>query len=75
MHRRQIARISVGGVLAVVFSLGVMAASSASAKDWPQWCGSDGKNMVSDEKGPARIVRAGPAAERWNNRPCRRPPM
>ena len=23
----------------------------ASAKDWPQWCGSDGKNMVSEEKG------------------------
>jgi outer membrane protein assembly factor BamB len=25
-------------------------ASDASAGDWPQWCGSDGKNMVSPEK-------------------------
>ena len=33
------------------FSLGMTAATAASAKDWPQWCGSDGKNMVSEEKG------------------------
>src|SRR5512133_3383459 len=25
--------------------------SSVSARDWPQWCGSDSKNMVSTEKG------------------------
>src|SRR5512139_1053787 len=32
----------------------LMAASAASwvsARDWPQWCGSDAKNMVSLEKG------------------------
>ncbi len=38
-------------LLALVFSLGMTAATGASAKDWPQWCGSDGKNMVSEEKG------------------------
>ena len=25
--------------------------AGASAKDWPQWCGSDAKNMVSEERG------------------------
>ena len=25
--------------------------SKALAKDWPQWCGSDSKNLVSEEKG------------------------
>ncbi|MCX6909817.1 MAG: PQQ-binding-like beta-propeller repeat protein [Verrucomicrobia bacterium] len=24
---------------------------NAAARDWPQWCGSDGKNMVAEEKG------------------------
>jgi outer membrane protein assembly factor BamB len=30
---------------------GVTAAATVSAKDWSQWCGSDGKNMVSEEHG------------------------
>jgi len=29
----------------------VPAVDGARAGDWPQWCGSQGKNMVSDEKG------------------------
>jgi outer membrane protein assembly factor BamB len=29
----------------------VEACRDAAAADWPQWCGSDGKNMVSAEKG------------------------
>lgn len=39
--------------LAAVLSLGValMAAPGASAADWPQWGGTDGKNMVSLEMG------------------------
>ena len=51
MRRFQIARINVCGLKALVFSLGMTAVLCASAKDWPQWCGSDGKNMVSEEKG------------------------
>ena len=32
-------------------------AANAPARDWPQWCGTDGKNMVSEEKGiPASFV-------------------
>jgi outer membrane protein assembly factor BamB len=31
--------------------LGSFPTVGAPAKDWPQWCGSDGKNMVSEEKG------------------------
>ena len=38
-------------LLALAFLLGMTAATRVSAKDWPQWCGSDGKNMVSEEKG------------------------
>lgn len=37
--------------LAIGIAAGMMAGSPATAKDWPQWCGSDCKNMVSDEKG------------------------
>ena len=33
------------------FLVAMLIALGASAKDWPQWCGSDGKNMVSQEKG------------------------
>jgi len=36
---------NLGFLLVVFVPLGV------SAKDWPQWCGSDGKNMVSQETG------------------------
>ncbi|MDD4868975.1 MAG: PQQ-binding-like beta-propeller repeat protein [Kiritimatiellae bacterium] len=32
-------------------SLVLFSYSIVSAEDWTQWCGSDGKNMVSDEKG------------------------
>ena len=35
----------------VLLFTGMLAATHAAAKDWPQWCGTDGKNMVSDEKG------------------------
>jgi outer membrane protein assembly factor BamB len=31
--------------------LALLIASAAPAADWPQWCGSHGKNMVSAEKG------------------------
>jgi outer membrane protein assembly factor BamB len=40
-------RFSVAGWLGVVVALG---GSPAFAADWPQWGGSDGRNMVSDEK-------------------------
>jgi outer membrane protein assembly factor BamB len=29
----------------------VLLSASGLAKDWPQWCGTDAKNMVSEEKG------------------------
>ncbi|MGO8748665.1 MAG: PQQ-binding-like beta-propeller repeat protein [Thermoguttaceae bacterium] len=39
------------------FLFAILFASGGLAKDWPQWCGSDGKNMVSQEKGlPALFV-------------------
>ena len=38
-------------VLLVVGSLIAPEADRASAGDWPQWCGSHGKNMVSGERG------------------------
>src|SRR5512140_861205 len=34
-----------------LFSVFLITALGASAGDWPQWCGSDSKNMVSAEKG------------------------
>ncbi|MGA2067112.1 MAG: PQQ-binding-like beta-propeller repeat protein [Thermoguttaceae bacterium] len=37
--------------LGLGLGIAVVLAAPARAKDWPQWCGSDGKNMVSDEKG------------------------
>lgn len=37
--------------MTVIFFLATTASPCVSAKDWPQWCGSDGKNMVSEEKG------------------------
>ncbi len=51
MGRHEIIRINIGGLIALIFSLAATAVPGASAKDWPQWCGSDGKNMVSEEKG------------------------
>jgi len=51
MRCRQMARLNIGGLMALNFVLGTTAVFRVSAKDWPQWCGSDGKNMVSDEKG------------------------
>lgn len=48
MSLRIILRIpSVGGVLLA----GLLVTGTAISGDWPQWCGSDGKNMVSSEKG------------------------
>ena len=35
----------------VVFLAGFLGTGAALSDDWPQWCGSDGKNMVSSEKG------------------------
>ncbi len=58
-------RFRVIGLMAVAFSLGMMIAPSASAKDWSQWCGSDGKNMVSEEKGlPASFTPGRKRADR-----------
>ena len=51
MRLHRMTRINVGALVALAFSLAMPAAPSVSAGDWPQWCGSDGKNMVSAEKG------------------------
>ena len=51
MCQHPITQIHVGGLLALTLSLGMATALSVSAADWSQWCGSDGKNMVSEEKG------------------------
>jgi outer membrane protein assembly factor BamB len=51
MHRQQITRTHAAWLIVPIFVLVATAALSTSANDWPQWCGSDGKNMVSDEKG------------------------
>jgi outer membrane protein assembly factor BamB len=45
MHQNR--RTTTGAGLFIVMFFAV----SASAGDWPQWCGSDGKNMASSEKG------------------------
>lgn len=45
--------------ISLVFLLSLAAAAIASAKDWPQWCGTDGKNMVSEEKGLAESFSPG----------------
>ena len=50
MHCRQFLRTG-SRCLAVVLFACLPAATDVSAKDWSQWCGSDGKNMVSEEKG------------------------
>jgi outer membrane protein assembly factor BamB len=44
MHCHPIARLSYISLAALLLSLNL-------AADWPQWCGSDGKNMVSAENG------------------------
>lgn len=51
MRRRRISGINAAGLVAAALLLGVTAAPTVSAKDWSQWCGSDGKNMVSQEHG------------------------
>ena len=44
---RQAGKLSPGvGLLCLA-----LASASAPAKDWPQWCGSDSKNLISEEKG------------------------
>jgi len=35
----------------VVLLVGIIGPDAADSADWPQWCGSDGKNMVSFETG------------------------
>ena len=45
MNWRSVTTIGVGLLMAVIY------ASGAAGADWPQWCGTDGKNMVSAEKG------------------------
>ncbi len=35
----------------VVFLAEFLVTGTATSADWPQWCGSDGKNMVSSEEG------------------------
>jgi outer membrane protein assembly factor BamB len=44
MLRRQLETLGIGLLWAALF------ASAASAKDWPQWGGTDSRNMVSDEE-------------------------
>jgi outer membrane protein assembly factor BamB len=44
-------RFNVTHLMALVVSLAMTNALSVTAGDWTQWCGSDGKNMVSQEKG------------------------
>ena len=51
MRCRRIARTNPGRLMALIFLLGMTVTFRVSANDWPQWCGSDGKNMVSGEKG------------------------
>ncbi len=51
MRGRRISGINAAGLVAAALLLGVTAAPTVSAKDWSQWCGSDGKNMVSQEHG------------------------
>ena len=46
-HRRRL----VLAVAVVAVSLVALPAGAVWAGDWPQWCGSDGKNLVSAEKG------------------------
>jgi len=48
MHPCAMTRVTATGA---GFLAGLLFTVSASAGDWPQWCGSDGKNMVSFEKG------------------------
>ncbi|MGA2030708.1 MAG: PQQ-binding-like beta-propeller repeat protein [Thermoguttaceae bacterium] len=36
---------------AICVLAGIGVYSAAAAKEWPQWCGTDCKNMVADEKG------------------------
>jgi len=38
-------------VIGIGLLCGVICASGTPAKDWPQWGGSDGRNMVSEERG------------------------
>ncbi len=45
MQHRRICTVGIGLLYAAVFL------SDALAKDWPQWGGQDGRNMVSEEKG------------------------
>ncbi len=39
------------GAAAIRCLLALLLSSKALAADWPQWCGTDGKNLVSAEKG------------------------
>lgn len=48
MSLRMILRIPS---VSVVLLAGFLVTGTATSDDWPQWCGSDGKNMVSSEKG------------------------
>jgi outer membrane protein assembly factor BamB len=51
VQRHRFLGISLGRLAAAFLALAATAAANAPANDWPQWCGSDGKNMVSAEKG------------------------
>ncbi len=52
-------------VLCLVAAAAILSAAGAAAADWPQWCGSDGKNMVSAEKGlPETFVPGRKRADR-----------
>ncbi len=47
MHLRTVVKI----VVRYSFLGAILISNTASSADWPQWCGSDGKNMVSLEQG------------------------
>jgi outer membrane protein assembly factor BamB len=50
MNRPRCVRAAFPCLAAVLLAID-LPATRAWAKDWPQWCGSDGKNMVSEETG------------------------
>ena len=48
---RYILRMLLEVLIAMLLVSNVLTAANVFAKEWPQWCGTDGKNMVSEETG------------------------
>ncbi len=59
--------ISVAAVV-IVLLVGIIGPDAVESADWPQWCGSDGKNMVSSEKGLPESFVPGTSTERRDDR-------